>query len=271
MLLRQGLEEMAISELAIRKAKGRDKPYRISDEKGLYAIVRPNGAVWWRYDYGVGGKRKTLSLGTYPKVKLREARDARDAAAELVGKGIDPSEVRKREADETEAVVRNTFGALADEYIERLKAEGRTEKTLAKNSWYLKRLAIDLNDKPITQVSAADILATIRHVEASGRIDTAHRVRSAISAVFRMAVSTLRADTDPTFALKGALRSNISTPQAAITDEAKFGGLLRSVDEYDGWVTLRAALQIMALCYPRRPSNFGRRNGRTSILTERNG
>ncbi|WP_245409934.1 tyrosine-type recombinase/integrase [Pararhizobium haloflavum] len=198
---------MAMSELAIRKAKGRDRPYRMFDERGLYAIVRPNGAVWWRFDYGLGGKRKTLSLGTYPAVKLREARDARDAAAELVKCGVDPSDVRKQEAARNEVLQKETFGNLADEYIDRLRREGRADVTVEKNEWLLKTLASPLAEKPIRDITAAEILALIQKIEASGRIHSAHRVRSAISAVYRLAVATLRAETDPTFALKGALRA----------------------------------------------------------------
>lgn len=104
----------------------------------------------------------------------------------------------------------------------------------------------------------------MKTIEASGRVDTAHRVRAAIGAVFRLAIRTDRATNDPTQALRGTLLPINATPQAAIVDEKAFGALLRVVDEYDGWPTLRAALQIMTLCYPR-PIELRKAEWRMSI------
>lgn len=243
---------MALTDVALKKAKSREKPYRLRDSDGLYVIIQPHGAKWWRFDYMRPDKsRNTMSLGTYPDVTLAEARTRRDKARSHLKEGFDPVQQSKAEEAERQKGRDNTFGAIADEYLSRLEKQGRSPNTLTKNDWYLKVLAADLADRPIREITAAEILKVVKKIEASGRIETAHRARSGISSVFRLAVSTLRADTDPTFALRGALLPKNSTPQAAITDEKKFGGLLRSVDEFDGWPTLRAALQIMALCFPR--------------------
>lgn len=242
---------MAVSDLSLRKAKASDKPYRLTDGDGLYVIIRSNGAKWWRFDYRINGVRKTMSLGTYPEVSLVEARGKRDAARKLVASNIDPVEASREAVAEARASDENTFGVIAQEYIDRMKKMGRTEKTVFKNEWQLLRLSAKLKDRPIRQITAAEILEVIKHVEASGRLETAHRVRAAIGAVFRYAISTLRAENDPTYSLRGALMPLVYTPQAAIIEPRPFGALLRAVDEYDGWMTLRAALQIMALCFPR--------------------
>ena len=86
---------MPLTDIAIRKAKPAEKPVRLADEKGLYLEIAPGGGKWWRLKYRFGGKEKRLSLGVYPEVGLKEARDRRDAARELLGKGVDPSTNRK--------------------------------------------------------------------------------------------------------------------------------------------------------------------------------
>ncbi|WP_099867233.1 tyrosine-type recombinase/integrase [Pararhizobium haloflavum] len=242
---------MALTDVRARQAKPADRPYRISDANNLYLYVRPSGKKVWRYDYSLNGRRNTLTLGAYPEVSLKDARRLHSTAFDLLKSNKDPAMERRREAAALKAEAANTFGGIADEYLERLVQQGRTRKTIVKNDWCLNRLAAELRPMPIRQITPADVLRVIKAVEASGRIDTAHRTRAAISAVFRLAVATLRADSDPTYALRGALLPNKSTPQAAITDERRFGALLANIEDYDGWPTLRAALKMMALCYPR--------------------
>jgi integrase len=112
-------------------------------------------------------------------------------------------------------------------------------------------MAAPLAAKPITEIKAGDILPVLKKVEARGNRESAHTLRATIGSVYRFAIANLLAEYDPTFALRGSLLPVEEGHQAAITDEKGFGGLLRSVDEFDGWITLRAALQIMAICYPR--------------------
>ena len=112
-------------------------------------------------------------------------------------------------------------------------------------------LAKPLANRPIAEITAAEVLDLLKRVEKSGRRETARRLRSVIGAVFRLAIATLRATNDPTYALRGALLKPNVKSRAAITDEKKLGGLLRAIDEFDGWVTLRAALKFCALTFAR--------------------
>lgn len=242
---------MALTDTAIRKAKPAERQYKITDGGGLYLLVHPRGSRYWRFDYRLEGKRKTMALGTYPEIDLSTARQKRDEARKNLALGLDPMQAAKLDEQAVYIKSEASFGAIADEYIERLEQQNRTPKTVEKNKWHLKRLAADLCDKPIRSITSADVLRVIKRVEASGRVETSHRVRAAVGSVFRFAISTLRADNDPTYALRGALLPINSKPQAAIIEEGAFGDLLASIDKYDGWVTIRAALQIMALCYPR--------------------
>jgi integrase len=142
---------------------------------------------------------------------------------------------------------RTTFGLIAEEYIERMKANDAAQATIAKTTWLLEDLAKPLATRPIKEVTPAEILDLLRRIEKSGRRETARRLRGTIGAVFRLAVVTLRADSDPTTVLHGALQPPKATARAAITDEREFGKLLSTIDEYDGWPTIKAALQFLAL------------------------
>lgn len=141
----------------------------------------------------------------------------------------------------------NTFRAIAEEHLANQEESGTAATTLIKNRWYLLKLAAPLANLPITEITPAEILALLKKIEKSGRRETAKKVRGAIGAIFRLAITTLRATNDPTYPLRGALLKPIVTPRPAITDERALGGLMLAMDEYDGWPTLKAALQFLAL------------------------
>jgi hypothetical protein len=214
-----------LTHIQITNAKPRDKPYKLSDGAGLSLIVQPNGKKMWRFRYRFGGKENMLALGSHPEVSAGEAREKRDEARKLLAKGIDPSQQRK--ADKRAAVesAQNTFGALATEFLERQRHRGLAEVTLEKNRWMLEDLAASLTDRPIADIKPADVLEVLRKVEQSGRRDTARKMRGTVGAVFRYAIQTLRAENDPTFALRGALLAPQTQHRAAITDEKKLGAL----------------------------------------------
>lgn len=237
---------MPLSEVAVRSAKAKDKPYKLTDGAGLYLYVSKTGARLWRMDYKFNGKNRTLSIGPYPVVGLAEARKRRDAAKLQLLDGVDPS--TNKPSDKAKPIPEDlTFGYLAGEYLDRMRHDGRADQTLIKNEWLLKTLAADLKDKAIGKITPADVLAVLRQVEAAGRLESANRLRSAISGVFRLAVATLRTDGDPTLALRGAIKSPRVRNHPAIVDEKRFGDLMRTIDGYDGWPTLTALLKFAAL------------------------
>ena len=242
---------MPLTHSDIRNTKPAAKLVKISDGGGLYLLVQPHGAMLWRLKYRYLGKERVLSFGAYPIVSLADAREKRDAAKKLLANGKDPATERRLERLASETAARNTFGLVAAEYIKNLEDGGMAEITVAKNRWLLEDLARSLANRPIAEITAAELLDLLKRVEKSGRRETARRLRGVIGGVFRLAIVTLRATTDPTYALKGALlRPNVK-PRAAITDEKKLGGLLRAIDEFDGWSTLRAALKFCALTFAR--------------------
>ncbi|MDR3449108.1 MAG: integrase arm-type DNA-binding domain-containing protein, partial [Alphaproteobacteria bacterium] len=242
---------MTLTDAEIRAAKPRSKPYKLSDGGWLYLLVTPSGSKLWRMSYRFGGKEKTLALGAYPQLSLKDARTKRDEAKALQAAGIDPGE-EKRQAKLAQAVATaTTFELVAADYLDKLKRENRAQTTLDKIEWLLSLVLPKLGGRPISQISAAEILAILKPVEARGNLETAKRLRGTVGAVFRYAIATARADSDPTAALKGAISAPKVTHRAAITDPVKLGAYLRALDAFDGQPETVAALKLLPLVFTR--------------------
>jgi integrase len=242
---------MALSDIEVRKAAPRERPYKLADGGGLHLLVQPNGNKYWRLKYRYAGKEKLLSFGRYPIITLADARSRRDEAKKLLLAGTDPSFQKKLNKIAVATAAQNTFGAVAAEYLANLEANSAADSTISKNRWLLEDLASPLATRPIAEIIPAEIFDILKRIEKSGRRETARRLRGVMGSVFRHAIVTLRATTDPTFALRGALLKPNLKHRAAITDEKQLGSLMCSIDEYDGWATIRAALQLLALTMTR--------------------
>ncbi len=241
---------MSLTDAKCRSAKPAQRPYKLSDGRGLYLFVARNGSRYWRFDYRFDGKRQTFSIGVYPEVSLAEARDALVAARKQLRNGLDPMEER-RIAKLAGAVARaTTFGAVADELLAKLEREEKAEVTIEKRRWLLKDLAEPLCKRPISAITAAEVLGLLRRVEEKGHLETARRLRASIGQVMRLAVATNRAPTDFTPALRGAIAAPKTKHRAAITDGKGAGRLMVAIEGYDRPV-VRAAMLVMAYCYPR--------------------
>lgn len=243
---------MALTDLALRNAKPKEKAYKLFDGGGLHLVVNPNGSRLWRLAYRFAGKPKQLAFGPYPTVSLADARQKREDAKKLLLDGRDPSAARKLDKINAAISEGNTFENLAAEYMARLAARESAPATIAKVKWLLEGLAGPaLGKRPIAEITPVEILALLQQVERSGRRESARRLRSTIGSVFRFAIATLRAQSDPTSALRDALERPKVKHRAALTDPKQLGGLLRAIDEYDGWPTLRSALLFTALTFAR--------------------
>ncbi len=242
---------MSLTQFAILKARAKEKPYKLSDGEGLYLLVQKGGSKLWRFRYCFAGRENMLAFGAFPATPLAAARSKRDEARKLLAGGVDPAVKRKLDKIAAATAAQNTFGAIAAECLANMEAIGAAKSTISKNSWLLKDLAAPLANRPITEIVPAEILDVLKRIEKSGRRETARRLRGVMGSVFRHAIVTLRANNDPTVVLRGALLTPNVQHRAAITDEKQLGGLMRSIDEYDGWPTLRAALQLLALTMTR--------------------
>jgi integrase len=242
---------MPLTDLKIRNAKPGAKPVKLSDGEGLQLVVTPAGGKSWKLAYRFDGRQKELTIGPYPAIGLQDARQRRDEAKRHLADGLDPStqkRVQKAVRADTLAV---TFQLVATEVLEKKRREGKATQTLAKTEWLHAMACEVIGQRPITEITAAEVLAALRRVEARGRLETAARLRSAVGEVFRFAIATARASNDPTFALRGALDAPKVRHRAAILDGKALGALLRSIDAFDGQPTTIAALKLMALLFPR--------------------
>ncbi len=242
---------MALTDKAIRAAKHGEKPVRLFDGGGLYLELAPNGGKWWRLKYRFAGKEKRLSLGVYPHVALKQARERRDDAKRLLANGIDPSEQRKahraivteRAANSFEAVAREWFAAFSPKWV-----KGHSDKILRRLE---RNVFPQIGGRPIADITSKEMLTILRKVEGRGAIETAHRTKQNCSQVFRYAVATGRAERDPTVELKGALTPARERHHPSITDPKGIGGLLRAIDGYDGSMVTKCALRLAPLTFVR--------------------
>ena len=241
---------MPLSDPACKKAKPADKPYKLADEKGLYLLVNHAGK-YWRLNYRFNDKRKTQALGVYPDVSLARAREKRDAARKQIADGIDPGELRKATKTQQTERAANSFEAIAREWY----AKHAPGWAVSHADKIIRRLERDvfpwMGGRPIAELAATEILATMRRIESRGVRETAHRALQSCGQVFRYAVATGRAERDPTGDLKGALPPVKGKHFAAITEPAAVGELLRAIDGFKGSLQVQCALRLSPLLFVR--------------------
>lgn len=235
---------MALTDTAIRNAKSRPKPYKLSDSLGLFVLVQPSGGKLWRLKYRVDGREKKLGFGTYPEVSLIEARKQRDKARELIAADKDPSREKQQAKHRAMASAANTFGEIAQEFIDKRRREGLSTSTAAKSEYYISRMGPVIARLPIAEIAAPDLLAVLRRIEAKGNYETAARVLQLAGRVFRYAVATARLASDPSRDLRGALTAPQSKHYGAIVEAKRAGELLRAIDGYEGQFITRLAMQL---------------------------
>ena len=242
---------MPLTDAKIRALKPAEAIKKYSDSGGLQLWVMPSGGRLWNMAYRFDGKQKKLALGPYPDLTLQQARQRRDEAKALLVSGTDPSQQKRIERITKANTSANTFDVIARELMAKKAREGRAAATLSKTEWLLSFASPMLGNRPIADITAAEVLEALRKVEKRGRLESARRLRSVIGEVFRYAIATARATSDPTFALRGALTAPTVKHRAAITDPVALGGLLRAIDGFDGQPSTKAALQLMTLLFPR--------------------
>ncbi|MFM2279971.1 MAG: hypothetical protein RLZZ444_2202 [Pseudomonadota bacterium] len=235
---------MALSDTAIRNLTHGDKPIKKADEKGLYLLIQPSGGKLWRFKYRFGGKEKKLGLGRYPDVSLKEARRRRDLARQSLAMGIDPAEEKKQEALQAALNAANSFEAVGNDYIDKMCRDGREAVTISKSRWLLGLFGKDVSSRAIADITPAELLKALQVIESKGHHETARRMRSLASRIFRYAVATSRASSDPTALLRGALVAPKVKHHSAIVDPKVVGQLLRSIDDFEGYPLTRLALQL---------------------------
>jgi integrase len=252
-----------LTDVAIRNTKPQDKDIRLSDGSGLYLLVKPSGARWWRFDYTINRVRKTLSVGVYPAVSLLDARRKAAEARATVANGIDPSDVRKTEKAAHHKTIENkkrvdqgmaaldSFEQIALEWFDKMM-QSKTENYKSRVLSALKRDAFPwIGARPLAELKPADLLVVLQNIEKRNAIETAHRMLQTCGQIFRYAQATGRAENDITQALKGALAPVINSNFAAMTDPNKVKPLLQAIDNYNGSFVVKCALQLAPMVFVR--------------------
>jgi integrase len=235
-----------LSEPQIRAAKAKEKPYKLFDERGLFLLVSTTGARLWRLKYRHGGVEKLLALGAYPDVSLKRAREKRDEARTRVADGVDPSAERRAQrtaqADSLEAVAREWLAK------QRHLAVGTLKRDRDRLENYILPY---LGKRPVSAVSAPELLAALRRIESRGTHETAHRTRAVVGRVLRYAIATGRAERDVSADIRGALTPVAVRNFPAITEPRRIGELLRAIDGYAGQPATAYALKLAPLVFVR--------------------
>ena len=221
-----------LTELELKKASVKeDKDYNLSDGDGLYFIVRRNGSKFFRLDFRYGGKRLSMSLGTYPKISLKEARDKKDECKKLLSENINPiSEKRVKKSSES-----LTLGMIIDEWLE-LRAKSSSEATVTQNRRMLKNITNWLGNIAIKDIKRVDIINILEKIQNKGIIETAHRLLSLMNKIYMFAVTkeyiehNIFADIDKKSVL---IPSNKNIHHPAITIPSEIKELLKDINSIE--------------------------------------
>lgn len=250
-------KHIGLTDNKLSKAKPRGNPYKLYDSGGLFALVHPNGSNYWQLKYRYLGKEKVLSLGGYPLITLKEARNRRDEAKKLINQGLDPSALKKRAKQQKAISAANSFEAIAREWHEN-KKEKWTKPHAEK---ILRSLENDvfpsLGNYPITDIKANDALIVLKKIEKRNALDIARRVRQRMSGVFKYAIQTSRCENNPMPNLEGAIKTRRLEHRRRFS-ENELPGFLKALESYQEIIT-KSALKIVVLTFLRSSEvRFGR-------------
>lgn len=242
---------MALTDIKVKNAKPRDKAYKLADGEGLYLLVTPKGSKYWRLKYRFNGKEKLLALGIYDRVTLADARIKRNKARNLLANDIDPSLLKQERKQSNKIAAENSFEAIAREWHIKFTSKwtpkhgGRILSQLEKDifPWLGRRI--------VSEISAPDLLTTLRRIESRGAIETAHRAHQTCGQIFRYAIATGRAERDIAADLRGALPPARKKHHASLTDTKAVGDLLRAINDYQGHFVTKCALRLAPLLFVR--------------------
>lgn len=240
-----------LTETHIRNAKSKAKPYKLPREGGLFILVNPTGAKWWRFSYRFGGREQQLSLGIYPAVPLSLARQRRDEARRQIAAGINPAELRQEARTAATAAIEGPFEAV----VARWKADEHamcSEEYKRNVSRMLERDVLPyIGTRPVTEIKPKELIAVFDRIRARGVEETARRARTIVGQIFRYAIRRGLAEIDPTQPLRGERRIKPVKHFAAFTNPDDVTRLMRAIYEYKGTPEVRAALKLSALLFQR--------------------
>ncbi|KZZ42469.1 integrase [Oleiphilus sp. HI0118] len=242
---------MALTDPKAKQAKAKEKAYKLSDEKGLYLHVQTNGRKYWRMKYRFGGREKVFSIGVYPEVSLKEARLKRDDARKLLSENIDPTIDKKNKKKELVEDSTYSFTNVAKDWYEITKSKWSDTHSLRVNKILERELCPEFGHKHIAKVTAPDLLAAIRKVEAREAFETAKKSRRVAGQVFRYGIASGLCDYDIAANISDAMTHTKTKHMASITDPKEVGKLMAAIDLFNGTATVHSALKLSPILFQR--------------------
>lgn len=240
-----------LTDTKCRAAKPGAKDQKLSDGNGLYLLITKHGSKLWKWKYRYNGVEKKLSLGSYPEVSIKQARDIVAQQRALLATNSDPSTEKRMKQLQAEFATATTFKAVGEEYIAKLEKEGRAAATILKARWMLSLLLPTLATRPISEIKALEVLRVLKNLAEKDQLETARKVRAMASRIFRFAIATARAEHDPCPALRGAIPAPQVKSHAALLDPVEIGGLMRAIRTYSGDPVVRLATEFSAHVFQR--------------------
>ena len=243
---------MPITDRAAKNAKPLERPYKLFDSEGLYLLVQPDGGKYWRLKYRFAGREKLLSLGVYPTVSVKQARDRRARAKVSLGEGRDPSAERQAEKQTQKIAAANSLQAIAEEW----HAKNAHSWSADYRDWVIRALKADifpwLGSRPIAQVEPPELLHALRRIEGRGAIVTTHRVRNNLEQIYGYAIACGVASRNPAADLRRALKpAPEKKHHASVKNPKGVGELLRVIASYKGSFITKCALRLAPLVFVR--------------------
>jgi integrase len=242
---------MPLTDTKVRQAKAADKPYRLPDGNGLYLEVRPTGARFWRYRFELPpGKESIYTIGEYPAISLAAARENRDWARQRVRDGVNPTAAREDDRRRVAANAEITFKSVAEDWIAQEKADWTAGYCGQIEAIFRDDVYPEIGHLPVNAISSLQVLDLLRKIEARGASTIALLARQRCSSVFRFAISTVRAEIDPTAALYGALKRKAVRHHPHLTRE-QIPKLLEAMGSYGGYIPTKTAMRLLLLAFTR--------------------
>jgi integrase len=239
-----------LTDPKIRQARGKDRAYKLFDGAGLFLLVTPASQKYWRLKYRFAGKEKTLALGVYPDVKLAAARKKCKAARELLDQNKDPSLVKKERKRQDAIKAGNTFEGMAREWHNQQKHQWKPKHATQVLHSLKLNIFPALGNRPIAEITPAELLDVLRVIENRGALDLAGRLLQRCNAVFRYAIASCRLESNPARDLKGALKPPQKKHYASLSSD-DLPEFLEKLDEFDGYKTTQLAIRLLMLTFVR--------------------
>jgi len=233
-----------LTDQKVKALKPKEKQYKVSDEKGLYLLIKPNGSKYWRLKYRLSGKEKNLAIGVYPDVSLKNARLARYEAKKLIQLGIDPVQDKQEQKLKRLELSNNSFEVVAHEWVDKMSnhwSEGHTHRVLTSLE---KDIFPSLGRKPINEITPPILLMALRKIENRGALEVAQRVMQRCGSVFTYGIATGICERNPASDLSGALITPKQGNYSALSKK-ELPTFLADLEKYEGHITTKLGLKLL--------------------------